>query len=179
MHLDLFERHLAIGSREEAVRMTRMDRRFWNVISICSPTTVPADLREAKRVHPLRFEDTEDSRDPEAVCVPRVESIAAAIQFAEETAPGGLLVHCQMGWSRSPAIALVLLVKKLWPAPDALDRACAALLAVRPRSRPNILIVRLGFELFMPQEQARTWSTRVFEHPPFVINRTETSRHAE
>jgi predicted protein tyrosine phosphatase len=175
MHIDFFERHLAISSRDEAVRMTRTDKRFWNVISICSPTTTPVDLREAKSVHPLRFEDTEDPRDPEAVSVPRVENIAAAIQFARETAPGGLLVHCQMGWSRSPAIALVLLDQKLWPAPDALDRACAALLDVRPRSRPNVLIVRLGFGLFMPEAQARQLSMRVAEHAPFAANRLATS----
>lgn len=177
MHIEFFERHLAIGSREEAVRMTRTDKRFWNVISICSPTTAPADLREAKQVYPLRFEDTEDQRDPEAVSVPRIEDIAAAFEFARETAPGGLLVHCQMGWSRSPAIALVLLVQKLWPAPDAFDRACAALLDVRPRSRPNVLIARLGFGLFMPEAQARMWSTRVAEHPPFATNRQETSSY--
>jgi predicted protein tyrosine phosphatase len=178
MYIEFFERHLAIASREEAIRMTKTDKRFWNVISICSPTTPPADLREAKRVHPLRFEDTEDSRDLDAVCVPKVETIAAAIQFARETAPGGLLVHCQMGWSRSPAVALVILVQKLWPAPDALDRACEALLALRPRSRPNVLIARLGFGLFMPEGQARTWSNRVAEYPAFVANRIETSNHS-
>jgi hypothetical protein len=130
-----------------------------------------------KRVHRVLFEDTEDAKDTDAVCVPRIEDIEAAIQFAEETAPGGLLVHCQMGWSRSTAIALVLLVKKLWPAPDAVDLACAALLEVRASARPNNLIVRLGFGLFMPEEQARIWSKRVAEHPVFLSNRTATSNH--
>ena len=76
-----------------------------------------------------------------------------------------------MGLSRSPAIALVLLVQKLWPAPDAIDRACAALITVRPTSRPNLLIVRLGFGLFMPEEQALRWSMQVAKQPSFIENR--------
>lgn len=72
--------------------MTKTDKRFWNVISISSPTSISAALPDAKRVHHMRFEDAEDSRDPDSVCVPRREVIEVALRFAGETAPGGLLI---------------------------------------------------------------------------------------
>lgn len=175
MLIECFQRHLSVESRDGAARLIRSDRNFWNVVSICSPTTVPLDLTNAVRVHRTRFEDTEQANDPEAECVPRVEDLAALFAFADETVPGPLLVHCQMGLSRSTAVALVLLMRKLWPAPDALNIATAALLSVRPQSRPNSLIARLGFELFMPPEQARVLAQTVIEHPKFAANRAATS----
>jgi predicted protein tyrosine phosphatase len=123
----------------------------------------------------MRFEDTEDSRDPDAVCVPRREVIEEALRFAGVTAPGGLLIHCAMGWSRSTAVALVIMMQKLWPAPDAFDRAVEALLRIRPQARPNVLIAELGFGCFMPTEETRSMVARVAAHEAFAKNRAETS----
>jgi predicted protein tyrosine phosphatase len=175
MLVECFQRHLAVTSRDGAARLIRTDRRFWNVVSICSPTTPPLNMADAVRIHRMRFEDTEQANDPDAVCVPRAEDLAAVFTFADETAPGPLLVHCQMGLSRSTAVALVLLVRKLWPAPDALTTATAALLEVRPQSRPNSLVARLGFELFMPPDQARLLAQAVIDQPQFAANRAATS----
>jgi len=175
MFIDFLERHLAVASRVEAERMTKTDTRFWNVISISSPTSIAAALPDAKRIHPLRFEDTEDARDTDAVAVPRREDISDALRFANKTAPEGLLIHCAMGWSRSTAVALAVLVQKLWPDPSAFDRAAEALLLIRPRSRPNVLIAELGFGCFMPPDEAKRVAGRVAAHERFVINRTETS----
>ena len=133
------------------------------------------DLADAARIHTMRFEDTEQANDPEAVCVPRAQDLAAVFRFADETAPGPLLVHCQMGLSRSTAVALVLLVRKLWPYPRALENGIDALLEVRPQSRPNTLIARLGFEQFMPLEEAVRSAQMVLEQPRFAANRAATS----
>ncbi len=175
MYLDFFERHLAIGSREEALRLTKTDKHFWHVISICSPITAPLDLSNAKSVHRLRFEDTENAKDTDAVCVPRIEVIADALAFADKTAPGGLLVHCQMGWSRSTAIALVLLARKLYPAPDGIPRAIDTLLLLREKSRPNILIVQLGLSLFMNPDESAAAMKIIHADPHFSANRLATS----
>lgn len=133
MHIDYFQRHLAVASREEAARMLRTDRKFWNVISICSPTTPPLALNDALQWHRLRFEDTERRDDPEAVRPPRAGDLVAAFEFADSTSPAPLLVHCQMGLSRSAAVALVLLARKLWPAEEALTKAIDTLLLIRPQ----------------------------------------------
>lgn len=178
MYIEFHGRHLAIGSRLEAEQLVRTDKKFWNVISICSPTSKAADLRDALKVHPVRFEDTEDMRDGEAVAVPRVEVIASALQFAKETEPGALLIHCQMGWSRSTAIALLVLVQKQWPGPDAVAQAIESLLLVRERSRPNHLILELGFGLFMTKEESKAAMELVAKHPQFLSNRLETSSQA-
>lgn len=175
MLIEFLDRHLAVASRIEAERMTKTDERFWNVISISSPTSVSAKLRGAKLIHPLRFEDTEDARDSDAVAVPRREVISEALLFAQETAPEGLLIHCALGWSRSTAVALVILVQKLWPDPRAFERATETLLMIRPQSRPNVLIAELGFGCFMSPDDAKRLAGRVATHEPFVINRTETS----
>lgn len=172
------QRHLAVESREGALRLTRTDRKFWNVISICSPTTAPVHLPDALQVHPMRFEDTELANDPEAVAIPRREDIVAVLNFSDVTAPRPLLVHCQMGLSRSTAVALVLLVRALWPSPTAFEQASEALLEVRPQSRPNSLIARLGFEEIMTPSEARRLAQAVIEHPRFAANLAATSRYA-
>ena len=88
MLIECFQRHLAVESREGAERLVSQDRKFWNVISICSPTTSPVKFFDAARIHMMRFDDTERPKDPDAVCAPRFEDLAAVFRFADETAPG-------------------------------------------------------------------------------------------
>ena len=80
-----------------------------------------------------------------------------------------------MGWSRSTAVALSILMQSLWPEPGAFERAADTLLEIRPKSRPNVLIAELGFSCFMPADQAKAFAQRVATYEAFASNRAATS----
>jgi len=63
MYIDFFKRHLAVASRDEAARMLRTDRKFWNVISICSPTTPPLSLSDALPPIVLHYPSAEETKE--------------------------------------------------------------------------------------------------------------------
>ncbi|MFC5353774.1 hypothetical protein [Azospirillum himalayense] len=81
-------------------------------------------------------------------CGPVIEHVAEALEFgrriAVQTPEGSLVVHCQMGVSRSAAVALALLAQELGPGAEA--AAVAALLRGDPEGRmhPNSLLVSMA-----------------------------------
>ena len=72
---------------------------------------------------------------------PNMEEVVKGITFGANVIRSGepLLVHCQFGLSRSPAVAIGCLLK----AGRTIDQAYQEVLAVRPTIDPNELIIRL------------------------------------
>ena len=92
----------------------------------------------------MSFHDTDGPRA--GLVAPSRADIAALIAFGrdwDETAP--LLVHCQMGISRSPAAALILAAAARPGAPEA--ALATALRAASPCATPNPLMIALADEL--------------------------------
>ncbi len=109
-----------------------------HVISIYSPASRylgPPMLPDGRHLH-LRFDDTLIeglAGAPSAWIVRDVCDFVDALP-----AEARLVVHCQQGISRAPALALGIIARTLPP-----DRAVAALMRLRPMAIPNRLIVRL------------------------------------
>lgn len=129
-----------------------MDTGFWNVVSIREPAVPrPEFLRYVKRVHEAIFEDREDV-DPDLACVPpRREHLNGILRFVDAHPSEPVLVHCRAGLSRSPAVALTLIVRGLMAndsnlnvQPALEEKAVDLLLQIRPKSRPNALVLQLG-----------------------------------
>jgi predicted protein tyrosine phosphatase len=171
MFIEEIGQHLQILSLAEADKLTRMDRRFWNVVSIHGPGESPAPLAQAKRVHYACFDDTEQE-GPNAWCqYARAEDLAEVFQFMESVGREPLLIHCVMGISRSTAVALALICRRLTGQPDLHDKAVDCLLRVRPIASPNRLVLRLGLEQFLPDQEAATLARALCSHPRLVPNR--------
>lgn len=88
------------------------------------------------------------------------------------------MVHCLAGLSRSPAVALTLIVRGLLAhgavldAQSALvDRAVELLLQIRPQSRPNVLVLHVGLEQFLPPDAARQLAVIAVNQPVLLENR--------
>jgi predicted protein tyrosine phosphatase len=88
----------------------------------------------------LRFDDL-DFDDGETV-VASSGDIGRALAFAREHRPGRILVHCQAGRCRSPAVALAIVADRLGPGREA--EAVAELLRIRPESGPNLVALRVA-----------------------------------
>ena len=114
MLIEELGRHLSVCSIPELERSLKMDPKFWNVVSIREPSVPrPASLRHAKRVHEVIFEDRENI-DPDGLGAPaRVEHLTGIFQFVDAYPGEPILVHCLAGLSRSPAVALALIVRGL------------------------------------------------------------------
>lgn len=88
----------------------------------------------------LAFDDLDhdDGRTPVATA----GHVERALAFGRENAARGLLVHCQAGQCRSPALALAILADRMGPGREA--DAVDALLAIRPQSAANLLVLALA-----------------------------------
>lgn len=179
MLIEELGRHLAVSSIPELERSMKMDAGFWNVISIREPAVArPPFLRYAKRVHEAIFEDREEV-DPVVPCAPpRREHLAAIFRFVDDHPGEPILVHCLAGLSRSPAVALTLIVRGLLGhdanlgAQSALvERAVDLLIQIRPQSRPNTLVLQVGLGQFLPADTARELAVNLVNHPVLLENR--------
>ena len=115
--------------------------RFSYAVSIgVPPERPPAGWRNAGRRLRLEFEDTllESDGGPSAADVERL------LRFAHEVAaePGGIVLHCQAGISRSTAAAAIILTVVFGPGREreALDEVYRA----QPLARPNARMLELA-----------------------------------
>lgn len=172
MLIDFMSRHLAIASREGAEKMTQMDPGFWHVISVREPESPRAILRKAKSVLHVGFDDVESNETKQLGFRPMKDDDWAQIfAFVDRTAPGGLLVHCKMGISRSSAVATVILMRALRGEEDVPKRVVDALLSIRPLACPNQLVLRLGLETWMDPDAAESVCKAILADPRIRMNR--------
>ena len=177
-------RHLTVSSIPELERTLKRDAGFWNVVSIREPAVPrPAALRYAKRVHEVIFEDREEI-DPDVPGVfPRKRHLAGIFQFVDAHPGEPVLVHCLAGLSRSPAVALALIVRVLWAHgsdlgadPKLVAQAVGLLLQIRPQSGPNALVLQVGLEQFLSVAVAHQLTVKLVNHPVLLKNRFEKRR---
>lgn len=131
-----------VGSLSQA---RKHKRRFDAVITLEDPACRPANrLRFTRRPSPahlvLAFEDVDD--DSLGVRVATREQVAEAVEFARAHHAGSLLIHCFHGVGRSAAIALAVMADRLGPGAE--GKALEWLLANRPESTPNLVVVKLA-----------------------------------
>ena len=179
MFIEDIGRHLAVSSIPELNKSLRLDKGFWNLVSIREPQVPRPDfLRFAKRFHEVICEDREEV-DPDTPCrPPRIEDVIGIYKFVDDCPGEPLLVHCLAGLSRSTAVALSFIVRgmveKGWKMekPEPLvERAVDLLLQIRPKARPNVLFLRLCLEQFLDVDQSQNLTIMLVNHPVLMENR--------
>lgn len=171
MLVDFLGRDLAVGGKEQAEEMLLTDLDFWHVISIRDSGETEASFPNAKRVLHLAVDDVEGEHMEEfGFRIIKAEDWAAIFSFVDETHPGGLLVHCGLGVSRSTAVATVILMRALRGDGDAARKAAGALMAIRPQACPNRLILRLGLRNWMGPGEAEVASAAILDDPRVKMN---------
>ena len=91
----------------------------------------------------LRFDDINQPMDD--YVIPQMSHIKRALEFADKIEDGSLLVHCHAGISRSSAIALAVIAKRLGSGKE--EEAVNTLEHINPNCRPNKSIVEMADEL--------------------------------
>ncbi len=172
-------RHLAVNSITELEKTLKLDQGFWNVISIREPQIPKPDaLRFARKFHLVICEDREDE-DPDVTSrPPRMEDVVGIFQFLDDCPNEPVLVHCLAGLSRSPAVALAIIVRGMinngWEATKTsplVERAVYLLLQIRRKARPNVLFLRLCLGQFLSAENAARLTDGLVNHPLLMANR--------
>lgn len=177
MFLESIQRHLAVCGRADLPRMAKADPNFWNVVSIGGPTQPPINPRGFKQIHRVICYDvggTDPAKPDDTLGIPRKEHLAGIFRFADALTGEPLLIHCQVGVSRSTAVALCLIVRAMHADGFALEeireQAADLLLAIRPQAAPNPLILELGLAEFLPAE-ARSLTAHLLKNPALLANR--------
>ena len=91
----------------------------------------------------LRFDDINQPIDD--YVIPQMSHIKRALDFADKIEDGSLLIHCRAGISRSSAIALAVIAKRLGSGKE--EEAVNTLEHINPNCRPNKSIVEMTDEL--------------------------------
>lgn len=179
MFIPELKRHVSVSSIPELEHSLHQDSGFWNVVSIREPWLPrPRFLQHGKRVHEALFEDRE-ANEIEANCRPaREEDIAGIFKFIDEHPGEPVLVHCLAGVSRSPAIALALIVRGLvvgkgrkWARGKVVDVAVGRLLQIRGQAIPNMLVLRLSLGHLLENQEAETFLHELENHAELRRNR--------
>lgn len=179
MFIEEIGRHLAVSSIPELEKTLKLDKGFWNVISIREPQVPkPEALRLAKRFHLVICEDRENV-DPDVPSrPPRTEDVIGILRFLDDCPNEPILVHCLAGLSRSPAVALAIIIRGMvengWKTTNTgplVERAVSLLLQIRRKSRPNVLFLRLCLEQFLSAEDAYRLTVELVNHPILMENR--------
>ncbi len=167
MFIELLKRHLAVGSREDALRLVKTDRDFWNIVSIFGTRIPKAVLPGARKVLYCPFDDIESLRDDGAAVGAGI--LKQVFEFADATKPGALAVHCQMGISRSTAVCFLIVARELQRnnVPDFIEESVSILLSIRPQANPNLLVLTRGLELLLPPAAAATAARTVHQDSRF------------
>ena len=91
----------------------------------------------------LRFDDINHPMDD--YVIPQMSHIKRALDFVDKIEDGSLLIHCRAGISRSSAIALAVIAKRLGSGKE--EEAVNTLEHINPNCRPNRSIVEMTDEL--------------------------------
>ena len=155
MFIEHLQRHLTVCGQMELDAKLDADKDFWHVVSIREHHRPRPSLRHAKRSLSLVFDDREDAG---AGTPPTTAHMRKIFELADGEPSCPLLIQCWLGWSRSTAVALAILVRGLVqsgvPHSKWVDLAASRLLEIRPPAKPNSLVLRLGLEQFLPAGDA-------------------------
>jgi predicted protein tyrosine phosphatase len=141
-----FKQRLFICGLEE--RAEYQSRNISHLITIANPGAILSQLSGFKGAHlQLRFGDVVSEADAKRwkTTAPCLRDLQQAVEFFRESwiVPGSkILVSCDHGASRSPALAYVLMADQLGVGREA--DAFGAVLDIRSVAVPNGLVVRLG-----------------------------------
>jgi len=171
MLIEAIGQHLCVASKEDAVRLSQIERGFWNVISIHGAMEGRAVLSHARHVHYACFDDTEDEHPGNPNRAATHEDLARVFDFAASIGDGPLLVHCRAGFSRSPAVALAWICRRLSARHGFATDAVKILLGLQPEAMPNELVLRRGLAQFLSTPEAEELASALLTHPGLVANR--------
>jgi len=138
---------ISVCGREEIAGFLKKQSAT-RVLSINSPgriTETPAGILATEHFQ-LAIRDTHDPADPDAPNMKQAKRILDWVRTQPDESH--LLVHCTLGLSRSPAVALGLLASQS-PA----RQAAKTLRSIRPTAMPNRLIVHRWDELLGLNDQ--------------------------
>jgi len=153
------QRHYAICALRDLSGIFRRDPDFWNVISVLEPSVPPIQKQGFLKIHRMVCEDEMDriavaGADKE---LPQSLQLRAVFDFSDQVIGEPLLFHCMFGSSRSPAIALLLMMRDMrldgFSVVECAKESLDFLMQIRPNAQPNRWILEQGLSLlFAPAE---------------------------
>jgi predicted protein tyrosine phosphatase len=118
------------------------------MVSIANPGGRIAQINWFTGEHLVLFFGDVVSEADAAQCktqAPTLKDIRHAVEFISKAwriKTANVLIHCDYGASRSPALAYVALAKELGPGME--EKALQTILQIQPDAVPNNLVIQLG-----------------------------------
>lgn len=128
-------------------------KEFDAVITIEDPDDpFPLRVDENSRVehHVAKFHDTD--RIMSRLTAPSRPVLRKTMEFARRFPDKNILIHCAMGVSRSPAVALGVIADRLGPGKE--KEAVDELFRIAPECEPNMRVVEIMDDLVCERENS-------------------------
>lgn len=178
MFIEAIQQHIAVCAQKDLPNYTKRDAGFWNLISIREPKRPKIDPNGFKKIQKSIFHDVaglEGLDDSYRWVIPNEGHIQEIMRFADDVWDEPILIHCWEGKSRSTAVALALIVRGMHSHGSTTDEiikdAPEHLIAIRPRSVPNHLVLTLALKSFLDDETADYLVHQLLHHPVLFANR--------
>lgn len=173
MFVEVLQRELVVCHAGEIEAFLARNSGRWHVVSIREPMHSEVVLNNAKKAHPVVFEDVLTAEGDHGQG-PKAAHLIGILRFVEQSGDEPLVCQCWAGRSRSTAVALVVIVKALWDkgmdGAELVRTAVDILLAIRPLAIPNRLVLRLGLEQFLPHPLGQTLCMALIQEPRIQRN---------
>jgi len=186
MFLEAIQQHIAVCAQNDLPNYTKRDAGFWNLISIREPSRPQIDPNGFRKIQRSEFDDIaglEGLDDSSRWIMPNEEHIREIMSFADSVWGEPILIHCWLGSSRSTAVALALIVRGMhsdgFTTDEIIKDAPEHLIAMRPRSVPNHLVLTLALKSFLDEETTDHLVNALLHHPVLFSNRYPGASPAE
>lgn len=159
MFVSCLQRHIAVCAFADLPGYAKRDPGFWNVISILGPEAPSPSLPGFRAHHRAHLDDIrikEQSQASTSGMTAGIASMQRILNFVDARPGEAVLIHCLAGVSRSPAVALIFILRALRDAGASVPvpAAVEALLAIRPQAQPNPLVLEMGLRCLLSEEEA-------------------------
>ncbi len=159
MFIPYLQRHIAVCALADLPGYAKRDPGFWNVISVLGPEAPSPSMSGFRAHHRAHLDDIrapEQSRVGANGMTAGIAFMRGILNFVDARPGEAVLIHCLAGVSRSPAVALILILRALREVgtSDPVSEAVNTLLAVRPQARPNPLVLGMGLRCFLSKDEA-------------------------
>jgi predicted protein tyrosine phosphatase len=164
------QRHYAVCALRDLPAITHRDPDFWNVISVLETSAPRVQAKGMLETYRLNCDDITEIDPTQTQGQEKVKSqqLNELFQFADRLFGQPILVHCLYGSSRSPGVALLLLIRDMrldgFSIEECVRESIDFLLTIRPKAMPNAFIVEQGLPLIFDAEELEKVTYLITHH---------------
>jgi predicted protein tyrosine phosphatase len=174
MFIKCTQRHYGICALIDLAGVALRDPNIWNVISVIEPEVPTLSRHGFLDIHRMHCYDIQElvAEKGSSSIAPNTPNFEALFGFTDPKFGEPHLFHCTYGSSRSPAEALLVMIRDMtldgFSLEECIEESIAFLLSIRPRARTNGVIMEQGLSLINREHDLQKVAMRILTTQRFT-----------